>query len=52
MKAVINFIKWHGYAAYLGGWLSAIGVKLSDWRFWAILVPVLVLINWGYSKDK
>jgi hypothetical protein len=49
MESVLGFIKNNGYAAFLGGALGAFGLSWCDWRFYAILIPTVILVAWKAS---
>ena len=41
------------YAVYLGGALGALGVSLTSWKFWAVTVPIILLVTLrDYSTNK
>ena len=46
MDKVINFIKEHAWAGFLGAGTSLISDKgIGDWQWWAFIVPVIILVN-------
>ena len=51
-----TFLQKYGYGFYLGCTLSVFAnLHFYNWRFYAIVVPVITLVVWGYkerSNDK
>ena len=46
MDKVIRFIKQHAWAGYLGAGTSFISdMGIFNWQWWALIVPVIVLVN-------
>ncbi len=50
----MKFISSTLYAFFLGGALSFVGVKFYDWRFYAIMIPAVVFVEFkvAYSRDN
>jgi len=46
MKTVVKFIKEYGLAFYLGSILSIAHLGVENWKWWVIVVPVLILTAW------
>lgn len=36
---------------YLGFSLSFVGVDFTDWQYYAIMIPTIMLFVWGYEND-
>lgn len=46
-------IKHYGYAVYLGFILSVlVDLSVMDWKWWVIIVPVIVLVCVREEYDK
>ena len=46
---IMKFLKEYGYSLYLGCCLALLGIYPWDWQFYAISVPVIILVNWQAS---
>ena len=48
---MIGILKKCGYGFYLGFSLAFFAdVYVYDWRFYAIIIPTVILVAWGYKK--
>jgi hypothetical protein len=45
-----EFIKKYAYAMYLGSALSLLNKSFITWEYWAIMIPMILLVN--YNKNK
>lgn len=54
MKTIINFLRRYGYGMFLGGALVELGASSREWRFYAILIPMVMLVEWraNYENQK
>lgn len=48
---VLQGLRKHGYVLYLVFWLGVVDLSLIDWRFWTILIPTIILVDWK-RKDE
>lgn len=46
MKVLINFLQRYGYGMFLGGALTQVGVPWYGWQFYAVAIPVVILVEW------
>jgi len=47
---MLEFLISNGWAMYLGGALALAGINLKSWKFYAIIIPVCILV--AISKQK
>ncbi len=45
-----EFIKKNAYAMYLGGALSLLNKGFNTWEYWAIMIPMIGLVNYNQNK--
>jgi len=41
---MIKFIRNYSWCAWLGGGLVFLGYPVDSWRFWIVVLPVLILV--------
>ena len=50
MRKVIKGIMWFllrwGYAIYIGVALGWLGVSFNNWRFYVVIIPLGLLVEW------
>jgi hypothetical protein len=52
-KGVIGFVLDYGWSFFLGGPMPALaGIYISDWEWWAMVVPTQVLIMIALIRRK
>lgn len=52
MKRFKGYVKEYGYAFYLGVALFEFAdVRVIDWQFYAIVVPIVILAEWSKQCD-
>jgi len=39
-----QFLKEYGWVMYLGSSLSFLHITACNWRYWAIMIPMIILI--------
>ena len=50
---IYKFFRKYGYGIFLGVTLNEFAdLNPSDWQLYIILVPVIILINWGYETRQ
>jgi hypothetical protein len=42
---MIRFLKEYGWTMYLGGALALLEVGFTNWRYWAIMIPMIILVQ-------
>ena len=47
----IQRLQKYGYIFYLVLWLSAIDIFIIDLRFYTIIIPMIILVNWKCRND-
>ena len=46
-----RFLKTYGYGIYMGIALPMFAnIHLPDWQWWAIFIPIMILVNWNATK--
>ena len=48
-----NQIQKYAYSAWLGGALAIFtNLKFYDWRFYAVLIPTIILVEWSQHENR
>lgn len=50
LKNMKEIIKKYGYAMYLGGALALLNKGFNTWEYWAIMIPVILLVKFNQNK--
>lgn len=50
MKPLINFLQRYGYGMFLGAALCELNTQWYKWQFYAVIVPLVILVEWRASK--
>lgn len=37
---------------WFGIWLAELGIQITDWRFYAIFLPIVILVSVGRNSVK
>ncbi len=46
----MKFLRRYAYGMYLGIMTGVMGYGCRNWEFWATIIPVVILVNWGYKQ--
>ena len=49
---VVQTLRKYGAAIYLGLILPMVGITITDWQFYAIIIPVIILVEWEHSGKR
>jgi len=47
---MIKFLKQYGWVLYFGITASAMGIHLSNWKYWVLSIPMIILVEWKTFK--
>lgn len=47
---MIRFIKDNSYIMFVGGMSGAMGLSVTDWRLWLLIVGTVDLVAWRDTK--
>lgn len=45
-----DFIKKYAYSFYLGGSLALLGADFLHWQYWAVMMPMVILVELKANK--
>jgi hypothetical protein len=45
-----EFLKKYAYAIYLATALSLLDKNFATWEYWAIMIPMIILVNYNQNK--
>lgn len=47
----MKFIRRYAWIIYLSAILSIAGLNITDWKWWIICVPVIILVQISKNED-
>ncbi len=49
---IVQTLRKYGAGIYLGLILPMVGITITDWQFYAIIIPVIILVEWEHSGKR
>lgn len=50
--SIVQTLRKYGAAIYLGLILPTVGITLTDWQLYAIIIPVIILVEWEHCHRE
>jgi len=52
MKGFLKFVLKYSWCMYMGAVVSIAGVYILNWKWWVIVLPIIVLVELSKQIDK